>query len=176
MSAKKHEEKAARAFPKLRFVIVTVSSSRYQNKSRGEPYKDESGDVAQSEITSKGHDVVWRTLVSDDVLQIRYAVLKSLVEKDCDVCVTLGGTGISPRDVTIEALSAIIEKQLPGFGELFRAESIKEIGPPALLTRAIAGVTSGRLIVALPGSPDAALYGIRLLIIQAAHIISIARQ
>ena len=176
MSSKIHEERGASQFPTLKFGIVSISSSRFESRARGAELTDESGDLAEDAISNSGHTVAYRCLVDDDVLQIRHAVLSSLVEHGCDVCVTLGGTGVSPRDVTYESVSPLLEKELPGFAELFRSLSLREIGEATVATRCVAGVTHGRLIVSLPGSPDAVRLGARLVLSQARHLVSIARQ
>lgn len=138
---------------RLRFVLVTVSTSKYRKWSRGEGVDDESGNVAEAVVKRGGHDVAERVLVSDDSSTLKPCVEEFLASPN-DVILFVGGTGVSPDDLTIETTRPYVEKELEGFGELFRMLSYEKIGAPAILTRSMAGVAGGRLIVCLPGSPD----------------------
>jgi molybdopterin adenylyltransferase len=148
--------RAKRASPpeRLRFVVVTVSTSKYRRKSRNEEVDDESGDVAEAAVRRRGHDVAQRFLVSDDPSMLKPRVEKFLSSQNHAI-VFVGGTGVSPDDLTIETIRPYIGKELEGFGELFRMLSYEKIGTPAILTRALAGVANGKLVACLPGSPDA---------------------
>ncbi|MCS7144849.1 MAG: molybdopterin-binding protein, partial [Archaeoglobaceae archaeon] len=125
--------------------IITVSSSRFNKYGalRGVekiPADDESG----KEIFKAFKDnAVSYSLVSDDVLQIRSAVFEAL--QIADVCILTGGTGLNPKDLTIEALEDLFEKKIEGFGEIFRMQSFKEIGYSAILSRATAGIINGKV-------------------------------
>ena len=151
---KPHEEHHKAAKGHLRITIVTVSTSRYAKKMEGKPYTDEAGDVAEEEAVTAGHEVVHRTLVSDDATMLRREAKRFLAGGD-DVLLLAGGTGLSPRDLTVETIRPFFEKELDGFGELVRRLGFDEIGAAAMLTRATAGVASGKLIVLMPGSPAA---------------------
>lgn len=105
-------------------------------------------------LESAGHRIVGRQIIPDDSKRIRSHVL-SLCVPQCDVIILTGGTGIAPRDVTYEAIEPVIEKRLDGFAELFRSLSFEEIGPAAMLSRALAGTCGKTLIISLPGSPKA---------------------
>jgi molybdenum cofactor biosynthesis protein B len=153
---------------------VTVSSSRHRRKESGEKFRDESGDVAQSSIQRASHKVAKRKLVSDDLAKIQTEV-KEFLAGGSDVMVLTGGTGISPTDVTIEAVKPFLEKELVGFGEAFRSMSYKKVGNAAILTRATAGVSGGKLIVCLPGSPDGVRTALRAFLPEFAHIVSVSR-
>ncbi|RJS85086.1 molybdenum cofactor biosynthesis protein MoaB, partial [Candidatus Bathyarchaeota archaeon] len=108
---------------------------------------------------------------------IQRTVLRMLKSRKIDVIITCGGTGISPSDVTIEAVRPLLEKELEGFGELFRLLSYQEIGSAALLTRAVAGVSKGKVIFCIPGSPNSVKLSLEKLVIpEAAHIIKHARE
>lgn len=138
---------------RLRFVVVTVSTSKYHRKSRNEEVEDESGDVATEAVERGGHDVAGRFLVSDDALMLRPRIEEFLLSRN-HAMLFVGGTGVSPDDLTIETVRPYVQKELEGFGELFRMISYEKIGTPAILTRSMAGLVDGKLVVCLPGSPD----------------------
>lgn len=154
--------------------MVTVSSSRYAKKKEGAPYTDEAGDLAEAEVKKAGHLVTGRRLVADDAAMLRRELASFLRGKD-DVLLLTGGTGVSGRDITIETVSPYFEKELPGFGELLRRVSHAEVGAAAILTRATAGVARGKLIVCMPGSPDAVKTALRASITEYPHILFVAR-
>jgi molybdenum cofactor biosynthesis protein B len=112
-----------------------------------------------------GHQVAWRGWVRDDVTAIRRMVRGALARRDVDAVLITGGTGIAPRDVTPEAVAPLVRRWLPGFGELFRVLSHDQIGAAAWLSRAAAGVAGDRLVVLLPGSPDAVELAARQLVV-----------
>jgi molybdenum cofactor biosynthesis protein B len=121
--------------------------------------------------------VVLRGLIPDDSDIIEKSVNKALKSPDLDAAIFCGGTGITPSDVTIETVSPFLEKVLPGFGEIFRRLSFDQIGSPAVLSRAIAGVAKGKAIFCLPGSPNAARLCVEKLILpEAPHIVKHARE
>lgn len=155
-------------------MLVTVSTSRYRAKGRGEKWADESGDLAAGEMTRFGYTVSRRGLVSDEKSMIEKEV-KKFLQGGNDVLVFMGGTGISSRDVTIEAVKPFFEKEMEGFGELLRSVSYRKVGGAAMLTRATAGVAKGKLILCLPGSPDAAKVGLRTFGKEIPHALFIAR-
>lgn len=155
--------------------IVTVSTSRFQRYGnlRGIeniPNDDESGKEIADAFKDK---VVDYQLVSDDILQIRSAVFESL--KKADVCILTGGTGLNPKDMTIEALEGLFEKRIEGFGEIFRIKSFEQIGYSAILSRATAGVVDGKIIFCLPGSKNAVKLGIEIIKASIRHILSHAK-
>ena len=102
-------------------------------------------------VAGAGHRVVSRGLVRDDIGEIRAEVKAALALPEVDAVLVTGGTGLAPRDVTIEAVTPLFEREIPGFGELFRMLSFAEIGAAAMLSRATAGLVSGRAIFLLPG-------------------------
>ncbi len=135
-------------FIPLRIAALTVSDTRT-------PTTDRSGNVLTQRITESGHTLAARALLRDDADAIE-ALLKGLIEDpSIDVIISTGGTGITGRDVTPEAVARVLEKQIEGFAELFRMISFQKIGPSAMLSRAIAGVAHGTYLFALPGSPGA---------------------
>ncbi|MFQ6011056.1 MAG: molybdenum cofactor biosynthesis protein B [Nitrososphaerales archaeon] len=160
-----HEEHRRRAPNQLKVGLLTVSTSKFLQKSRKDNrVRDESGDAAERTIKRAGHDIVSRKLLNDDLWSIRLELLKALFEDKADVVLIMGGTGISQRDVTIEAVIPLITKEIEGFGEIFRNITYDKIGSPAMLTRAIGGIIDkGKLVFCLPGSPDAVKTALDLL-------------
>jgi molybdenum cofactor biosynthesis protein B len=147
MGAQDHSENARREVGAVRCVLLTVSDSR-------RPETDESGRIAADLLEAAGHEVANRIIVENDLSKIVLAVKDAL--EGADLVIALGGTGISKRDVTVEAIRGLLDKELPGFGELFRALSVKEIGTAAILSRATLGATAGgKLLAVTPGSPAA---------------------
>jgi molybdenum cofactor synthesis domain-containing protein len=150
----------------MRVAILTVSD----RGAAGERY-DESGDVLAEMARKMDGEVVAREIVPDERDRIESA-LRRLARK-ADLVLTTGGTGLSPRDVTPEATRAVIEKELPGFGEAMRMEGLK-VTPRALLSRATAGTVGGTLIVNLPGSPKAVRECLAAVMAAIPHAIEIA--
>jgi molybdopterin adenylyltransferase len=140
----------------------------------GKKYTDEGGDAAEAEVRRAGNVVASRGLLSDDVRTIRKEV-GSFLKGDDDVLLVTGGTGVSSRDVTIEAVRPFFQKELDGFGELLRRLSFDEIGTAALLTRATLGVADGKVIMCLPGSPGAVKTAMKAFAAELPHIVHIAR-
>jgi molybdenum cofactor biosynthesis protein B len=146
MGAKDHHEQAGRE-KVARCAILTVSDTKTRET-------DTSGQRAFEILQKFGHTVVLHDLVPNERKKITDAAEKAL--KEADFVLTIGGTGVSRRDMSVEALRPLIDKELPGFGELFRSLSAREIGTAAVLSRALLGVTaSGRIVAALPGSEGA---------------------
>jgi molybdenum cofactor biosynthesis protein B len=144
----------------LKFVVVTVSTSKYSRRLRGVEIHDDSGDLAERIIHEAGGIVASRWLISDDTDMLR-ARAKDFLSGSNDVAIFVGGTGVSPDDVTIESVRPFFEKELEGFGEIFRQEGFESVGTPAYLTRATAGIARGKLMACLPGSPDAVATSLR---------------
>lgn len=156
-----------------RFAIITVSTSRYNeygSVSSPANAEDVSGEKMIESIEKEGNNVVGYSLVPDDVDLIRTSVTGYL--DNADVIVTTGGTGLASSDVTIEALTPLFKKSLPGFGELFRYKSIDQIGSAVILTRAAAGILDGTAVFCLPGSPKAVELAMEEIILpETGHII-----
>ena len=149
--------------------VVTVSSSRTLDDDPG-------GDTIEAVCEEAGPEVVTRTLVADDAPDIADAVADAM-DDGADVVVTTGGTGLTDDDVTVDALTALFDREIPGFGELFRYRSYEEVGPMAMASRATAGVVDDRLVFCLPGSKDAARMGSEELIAPAAdHLLGLVRR
>lgn len=128
--------------------VLTVSDTRTLDT-------DASGRAIADRLTRAGHVVVDRQLVRDEPADVARAVSAELARGRARAIITTGGTGIAARDTTVDALEALFEKRLDGFGELFRMLSFREIGPAAMLSRATAGIASGAVIFVLPGSEPA---------------------
>jgi molybdenum cofactor biosynthesis protein B len=142
-----HEDHRRDAPARVRVFVVTASDTR------GEA-EDESGAWLRAAIEAAGHELAGYRLVRDEPAELRSA-LASAAEARADAVVVNGGTGISARDRTYEAVAAVLEKRLDGFGELFRWLSFQEIGSAAMLSRAVAGVWQGRAVFSVPGSTAA---------------------
>ena len=132
----------------LGFAVLTVSDTR----SVGD---DRSGDALADRITAAGHRIAARSLVTDDALLIAAQLREWTADPAIQVVISTGGTGITGRDVTPEAFRAVLQKELPGFGETFRALSFRKIGLAAMQSRALGGVAEGTYLFALPGSTGA---------------------
>jgi molybdenum cofactor biosynthesis protein B len=151
------------------FAIVTVSDTRT-------PATDTSGDALTALLTAAGHTVAAREIIPDDAARIDAALRRLTAHREIDAVVFTGGTGISPRDTTVETVEAHLEKQLPGFGELFRSLSVPEIGTRAMLSRATAGAAAGKAIFVIPGSTAAVrLAAKRLIIPEIGHVVWLLR-
>jgi molybdenum cofactor biosynthesis protein B len=173
-SSKRHKNDSPKT---LRFAILTVSTSRYQQLKKGEALKDVSGDTIEALLKKAGHEIVSRKTISDDKKMIEEGMRNSLFGSDVDVAIFCGGTGIAPSDITIETVYPFLEKILPGFGEIFRRLSFDQIGSAAVLSRAIAGVTKGKAFFCIPGSPDAVKLCLeKLILTEAAHVVRHARE
>ena len=150
----------------VRCFVITVSDTRT-------PETDTGGDLASRLLEEDGHQVVGRRIVPDEVDAIRGAVCQALDNPAVEAVILTGGTGIAPRDRTPEAVRPLLDRELPGFGELFRMLSYQQVGAAALLSRAFAGAAGRRFVACLPGSPKAvALAMERLILPEIRHILS----
>jgi molybdopterin adenylyltransferase len=139
---------SAREFLPLRIGVLTVSDTRTE-------LDDNSGALVAETLAQVGHDIVARRIVKDDIEEIRRAFESWRATQALQVVVVTGGTGITARDVTVEAFTPLVSKQIPGFGELFRWLSYEEIGASTIQSRAFAGLCGSILLFALPGSTGA---------------------
>ena len=148
--------------------IITVSSTRTHDD-------DPSGDAIQAAFEDAGHEVAVRDIVRDDYDGIQNTVDALVGRSDVDLVVSTGGTGVTPDDVTVEAVEALFDKGLPGFGELLRLLSYETVGTKAICTRATAGIADGVPVFCLPGSENAARLGVEEIIVpEAAHLAGLA--
>lgn len=170
----KHKAEAPKS---LSYALIMCSTSRYEMLIKGERFTDPSGDLIVQILKKNGHRVVSRRVVSDHREMIQRTVIKALKSRKVDAIITCGGTGISPKDLTIEAVKPLLDKEVEGFGEVFRLISYQEIGSAAILTRALAGVSSGKAVFCIPGSPQSAAISMEKLIIpEAGHIVKHVRE
>jgi molybdopterin adenylyltransferase len=139
-------------FVPLNLALLTVSDSRTEET-------DKSGATLRERAADAGHRVVDKRIVPDDIYQLRAVVSHWIADSEVHVVISTGGTGITGRDSTPEAMLPLFDKQLEGFGELFRTLSLEEIGTSAIQSRAIAGLANGTLIFCLPGSTGACRTG-----------------
>jgi molybdenum cofactor biosynthesis protein B len=149
--------------------ILTISSSRSLEE-------DPAGEAIGEAFERADHEVSTRALVTDDHDDVQAAIDELVGREDTDVVVSTGGTGITPDDMTIEAVSPLFTKELPGFGELFRRRSYGEVGARIVATRAIAGVVGETPVFCLPGSENAARLGSEIATEVCGHLAGLARQ
>ena len=177
MSASSREHKS-QAPSSLGFALIMCSTSRFNAAQTGTPTRDPSGDLIAATLKDAGHTLVSRVLIPDNEQAIRKALTQALENNNVDAVIVCGGTGITPTDITIETVTPMLQKTLPGFGEVFRRLSYETIGSAAILSRAVAGtVTSGKAVFCVPGSIDAVKLCLdRLILPEAGHIVKHARE
>ncbi|HBL11261.1 MAG TPA: molybdenum cofactor biosynthesis protein [Cyanobacteria bacterium UBA11162] len=163
MTQQPHPDSAPR---RVNCAVITVSDTRSHETDR-------SGQLIQELLLEAGHGVVVYQIIKDEPTQIQ-DYLKALGEhSDLDALIFNGGTGIAPRDTTYDALERLLEKTLPGFGEVFRFLSYQEIGSRAIASRAIAGVYQSKLVFSIPGSTGAVKLAMQQLILpELIHLIT----
>lgn len=137
-----------REFIPLNIAVLVVSDSRTEKT-------DKSGKLLVARLQESGHTLAEKTIVPDDVYKIRAQLAAWIADEQIQVVVSTGGTGVTGRDGTPEAMSVLLDKEIEGFGEIFRAISYDEIGTSSLQSRALAGVSNGTYLFCLPGSSGA---------------------
>ncbi|TDJ71805.1 MAG: molybdenum cofactor biosynthesis protein MoaB [Planctomycetota bacterium] len=166
MGLEKHRAASGKDFG---FAVITVSDTRELATDRG-------GDTLVEAVLGAGHRVVLRELVRDEPDEIRAALARAVAAEEVDLVLFTGGTGIAPRDVTAATLETEFDGAIPGFGELFRSLSYREIGSATILSRATAGFLNRRIVFALPGSPKALRLAMDEIILkEAGHLVSQVR-
>lgn len=158
------EEHRRKSPIKVNVGVITLSDSRYLEDEE----KDISGIIILDSLSD--HEVVSYSIIPDDAGLLLREV-EDLTRKKTDVIITTGGTGIGERDITIETLKNLFEKELDGFGEIFRYETYQELGTGALLTRATAGIYRKTLIISMPGSPNAVKLGLKIILPELGHLV-----
>jgi molybdenum cofactor biosynthesis protein B len=155
--------------PAIRVATITASDTRTAAD-------DEGGRLLRELLSSAGFATLEHAIVREDLETLRAAVIAAAAHDDVDAVIVTGGTGLGPRDITIEAIAPILDKVMDGFGEAFRRLSWDEIGARAMLSRAIAGTRGTRIVVALPGSPNGVRLGVTALVAPVlAHAVAVAR-
>jgi molybdenum cofactor biosynthesis protein B len=149
----------------LSCAVITVSDTRT-------PETDQSGQLLQQILESAGHSVTVYMIIKDEKLAVVTQMQSLCQRKDIDALIFNGGTGIAPRDTTYDAIEYLLEKTLPGFGEIFRWLSYQEIGSRAIASRAVAGTYQGKLVFSLPGSTNAVKLAVEKLILpELVHLV-----
>ena len=152
----------------VRCAVLTVSDTRSAEN-------DGSGACIRDRLEGAGHGVAAHRIVPDERDAITAAVRSFVDDRDVDVVIITGGTGLAPRDVTYEAIDEMLRKRMDGFGELFRMLGYEQIGSAAMLSRAVAGVIETTVVFALPGSPAACELALdRLILPELGHAVSLA--
>ena len=165
MTARTDLEHKSAAPSRVGCCVITVSDTRTEATDTG-------GRAIADLLAAAGHDIVGRTIVKDDPELLRDAIGRQLANPAVQAIVTTGGTGITSRDCTYEAVTAMLWKRLDGFGELFRMLSYEQIGAAAMLSRAVAGTIAGRIVVSLPGSEAAVRLAVdKLLVPELPHLV-----
>ena len=173
-STKQHKATAPK---QLNFAVFVCSNSRYQQVQKGEKIEDVSGDTIEALLRNARHRVLSKKIIADNEGMIEEAVHSVLSSAELDAAVFCGGTGIAPKDITIEIVSPFFEKALPGFGEIFRRLTYDKMGSAAVMSRAVAGVAKGKALFCIPGSPDAVRVSVeRLILPEAPHIVRHTRE
>ena len=154
----------------LRVFVLTVSDTRTDAT-------DGSGQAVVELLLAAGHQVAGKAIEPDDPVRVAELVRQQAAIADVDAIITTGGTGLSSRDSTFEAVDALLDKRLPGFGELFRMLSYHDIGAAAMLSRACAGTIGGVIVISLPGSEKAVRLAMTELVIpELGHLVQQARK
>ena len=149
--------------------IITIS-----DRASAGDYKDLGGPALKEVAQKNGWQVLTEAVIPDNATRIQETV-RSFAKQGCGLILTTGGTGISPRDVTPEALRAIMRVELPGFGEVMRAESMK-ITPNSILSRSLAAVVDDSLVIALPGKPSGAVECLSFIVGAIPHGVAVAQR
>jgi molybdenum cofactor biosynthesis protein B len=154
----------------LNCAVITISNSRTEAD-------DESGQLLTSTLKDNGHQVLVYTILKNDTATIGGRLKELLSNMELQLIITSGGTGISHLDMTVETVTPLLEKELSGFGELFRYLSYQEIGSASIMSRALAGVIKGRVIICLPGSVAAVRLALEKIILpEMGHMVREVRR
>ncbi|MBI4271303.1 MAG: MogA/MoaB family molybdenum cofactor biosynthesis protein [Candidatus Rokubacteria bacterium] len=150
--------------------VLTISDTKT-------PETDSSGGLIKKLLLTGGHQVIATAIVRDEPADVARAIREACADAAVQAVIATGGTGITSRDTTFEAIDGLLDKRLPGFGELFRMLSFQEVGAAAMLSRAQMGIHAGRIIVSLPGSPNACRLALeKLLLPELPHLVREARR
>ena len=159
----------ASAPKQLRAAVMTLSTTRTKENDTG-------GQCIRDGLLGAGHSVVWYEILKDDAPSIASTLSKLALMEELDLIVMTGGTGLSPMDVTVEAVTPLFEKEIPAFAVMFAQLSFEEVGMACLLSRATAGVVRNKIVFCLPGSPKACRLAMEKIILpEAGHLVKHAR-
>ncbi|BDZ69196.1 molybdenum cofactor biosynthesis protein [Methanobacterium ferruginis] len=164
MSSESMKEHKKQSPSRVKVGIITLSDSKSQLKE-----EDLSGKIIKESLEEQ-HEIVSYQIIPDEG-ELLLKTLEMMKDKKAEVVFSTGGTGIGKRDITIETIKPLFEKELNGFGEIFRYESYKELGTGAILSRATAGVWQNTFLVALPGSPHAVELGMKIIKPELGHLV-----
>ncbi|WP_461461826.1 MogA/MoaB family molybdenum cofactor biosynthesis protein, partial [Methanobrevibacter sp.] len=153
--------------------VITLSDSRSNSKD-GENL-DASGKYIINLLNEKNYQIVQYEIIPDEKEEL-ISTIKEMNDKNCDVIFTNGGTGLESKDITIETVKTLYEKEINGFGEIFRAKSYEELGSGALLSRASAGIYNKTIIFSMPGSPNAVKTAMSIIIEEIGHLVKHAQK
>lgn len=178
----------------VNIAVITLSDSKYKDylnfKNQNKKYstskksplnvglkyleETENNDISGKLIVDalkKNNKVIFYSVIPDDSNYLISTITEIIDNYNVDAIITTGGTGIGPRDITIETVKPLFNKELNGFGEIFRYESYKELGTGAILSRSTSGVYNGKLIVSMPGSPNAVKLGLKIIMPELGHLV-----
>ncbi|MBM4264379.1 MAG: molybdenum cofactor biosynthesis protein MoaB [Deltaproteobacteria bacterium] len=154
MSVEEHKAKGKRS---IKCYVLTVSDTRDETT-------DTSGQLIKEQISAEHHQLAGYKIVKDEPVEIEALLRQSIANPEVEAIIVNGGTGISPRDGTYEVIVKLLDKKLDGFGEVFRFLSYQDIGSAAIMSRAVAGVAGGKVLISLPGSGGAVRLGLEKII------------
>jgi molybdenum cofactor biosynthesis protein B len=174
MKSKTMEEHKKHSPLRVKVGIITLSDSKFESSQEKDSNfvlnpEDLSGKIIRESL-EEVHEIVSYQVIPDDARQL-LETLDNMKNLGAEIIISTGGTGIGKRDITIETISPLFEKELNGFGEIFRSETYKELGTGAIMTRATAGVWKETLLVALPGSPNAVQLGMKIIKPEMGHLV-----
>jgi molybdopterin adenylyltransferase len=165
-----HQEHKAQGPKSVRCAVITVSDSRTLETDSG-------GQAVIDHLTAAGHTVVAREIIPDEPARMRPLLESLRARDDLDAILMTGGTGVTTRDQTYETVSGLLDKPLPGYGEIFRMLSFEAIGPAAILSRAVGGLIGRKVLLTMPGSPAAVRLAMEKIIIpELPHLVREARR
>jgi molybdopterin adenylyltransferase len=165
-----HQEHKAQGPQSVRCAVITVSDTRTLENDTG-------GQAVIVHLTGAGHSVVAREIIPDEPARMRPLLESLRARDDVDAILMTGGTGVTSRDQTYETVSSLLDKPLPGYGEVFRMLSFQEIGPAAILSRAVGGLLGRKVLLTMPGSPAAVRLAMEKIIVpELPHLVREARR
>lgn len=165
-----HEQHRSQGPPSVRCVVITVSDTRTTETDTG-------GQMVIDLLLAAGHEIAGREIIPDDTTRMRQLLEALRDREDVAAILLTGGTGISSRDRTYETVTSLLDKPLPGYGELFRLLSYQDIGPAAMLSRATGGLLGTKVLLTMPGSPAAVRLAMEKIILpELPHLVREARR